>query len=231
MRRNHFGWLLFVGSAALGVSACADGEPIDRDGGKAGSGGSSGSSGSSGAASAGKSSGGSKPVTPEGGTTAVGGEPTTDAGGEAGQGGSVAPGGSAGAGGAPESDGCVAPIALEILGDYQEPNGDDLWLRDSGRAVTLARVPAGKPVVGKGPSLWQVVESCPTASMVVLKNESGAFLRLDYVRGNGSLTACFSASTTTSAELARALPAAGRSNTIDAGCNGAPWLRVTKGGN
>jgi len=147
-------------------------------------------------------------------------------------------GGSAGtpdAGGAggdgPVIETCMAPTSLPILGDYVEPDGDLLWLRDSGQAVTLTRVTPGKPSPSKLPSLWQVVGLCSDTSTLLLKDTAAMYTRLDFLKGAASLTVCLATETAGTPALAAAIPPADRANTIDSGCNGGPWTRVVKGGN
>lgn len=169
-----------------------------------------------------------------GGMQAIAGETSGGGGAVAGEGGSAeepAAGGSGGEGGADGAEQCGPPTSLAILGDYTEPSGRKLWLRDSGKAVTLTRVTPGKPTSAQLPSLWRVTSACSESSALVLEAADGSFTRLDYLAGAASLTLCFAAETATSAELAATLLPADRSNTIDAGCNGGPWTRAVKGGN
>jgi hypothetical protein len=95
----------------------------------------------------------------------------------------------------------------------------------------LTRVPSGVPSPAKLPSLWQVARVCADDSALLLKTVAGSFTRLDYLKGASSLTLCLANDTAASLELAAALTPADRTNTIDAGCNGEPWTRVTKGAN
>jgi hypothetical protein len=159
------------------------------------------------------------------------GDGGTDVGGEGGlaEAGASGEAGEAGIGGAPVDDeGCAEPTGLSILGDYVETNGDELWLRDSGKAVTLTRVPAGKPAAARLPSLWRVARACSAESFLVLEG-AASFTRLDYIAGPRSLTVCLASETASSAEAATQLPAPDRMNTIDAGCNSGPWVRVMRG--
>jgi len=133
-------------------------------------------------------------------------------------------------GSAPEEPSCGAPEFLRFLGTYVAPNGDGLWLRDSGKAVTIARVPAGRPEPTKPPRLWQVVSHCPDRSSLVLKTPAGEFTRLDYVEGASTLTVCIDDRTVTSVEEAERLSPADRRNTIDDGCNRGPWMHVVMEG-
>jgi hypothetical protein len=126
---------------------------------------------------------------------------------------------------------CEPPTGLRALGDYSAPGGEELWLRDSGKAVTMTRVPAGKPIAGKLPALWQVVENCAPGSFLVLRGAAGGFQRFDYIESSSALTACLSAASAATSAQARELPPADRTNTIDDGCNGGPWTRFAKGGN
>lgn len=152
------------------------------------------------------------------------------AGGSGAAGGGGATGGAGGSGGAGGGEACWEPTSLSILGDYVEPNGDELWLRNSGKAVTLTRVAAGKPSFARLPSLWQVARVCADDSALLLKTPTGSFTRLDYLKGASSLTVCLANVTATTLELAAALRPANRMNTIDAGCNDGPWTRLQKGG-
>ena len=216
MRQIRFGWPLLVIPLALSASACADTEKRRHD--------SPAGDDSGGAATVGgNASGGSRPAS-------RGGEPATQSGGEGGSAGEpgAAESGAAGEAGAPQNSGCEAPTSLSIVGDYTAPNGDELWLRDSGKAVTLTRVPAGTPASARPPALWQVVRACPESALL-LKDAAGSFTRLDYVKGATSLTACLSRHVLDTVEQAERLPPADRANTIDAGCNDGPWTRFAKG--
>lgn len=227
MQRFRFGWLMLVAPMALSAAACGSTErrkgsdeatngSAGRDAGKPSTGGTTaeGIGGRGGSQNAGNSAGAG-----------------SDAGG-AGGAGAVSEGGAGGEGGASVVvENCTAPSSLAILGDYVEPNGDQFWLRDSGNALTLTRVTPGKPSAAKLPSLWQVVSACAEPPALVLRASTGAFTRLDYLQGATSLTVCLAANTAATAEQAEAIVPPGRTNTIDAGCNGGPWTRVVKGGN
>lgn len=237
MRSSRFGWLVVIAATALSASACGDTEDkkkspahpqADSGGTRAGDGGTGGRAPSAGNGAGGNQArGGSEPsagssagALSDGGANADAGA-TFDGGADAG-----------GAGGeSPVGDGCVAPNALSILGDYIEPNGDELWLRDSGKAVTLTRVTPGKPSPTKLPALWQAVRICESESALVLKNVEGAYTRLDFIKGTSSLTVCLAMGTAATPEAAVGLAGADRANTIDSGCNGGPWSRAVKGGN
>ena len=225
---QHIGliWLAVLAPLALQASACGSTENKKHD---SGSGGSAGTTSQAGNASGGsKSRGGDGPSA---GATSNGGDaPSPDEnggfGGETGGSGAQAGAGDGGT----ETRACGAPTSLPIVGDYAEPNGDELWLRDSGKAVTLTRLPAGKPSSAKPPVLWQVVQACSADSVLLLQDAAGNFTRLDYLKGAASLTVCVASESTSTLEKAWALPAADRSNTIDSGCGDAAWTRFAKEG-
>jgi hypothetical protein len=248
MRRSGFGSLVLFTSVTCSVAACGETSArhkstphaIAGDGGAEVGGSASGGSATlagggtavteGGSATAGAASGGD--TSAEGGAdTARGGEAGAGEapGGEAGAGGGEAGGGEAGAGGAPSHETCSTPVGLSFLGNYLDAAGNQLWLRDSGKAVTVTRVPVGKPVAATPPALWQVVQACADDAALLLKTPAGAFTRLDYLQGTSSLTVCIAGETAATLELALALPAASRVNTIDSGCNGQPWNRFAKG--
>lgn len=235
MRRFGPSWLVLLVPVALSAMACADTTDNKNKGTARPQAGASGDDLVNGAGASTSRGGSDNGPNEAGGSSSSGGAVASN--GEAGSRADVGSGGEAGstgdggAGGDSSSPACVAPTTLPILGDYVAQNGDELWLRDSGKAVTLTRVAPGKPSAAKLPSLWQVMSVCGAESALVLRNAAGRFARLDYVKGGSSLTVCFSSKTADSAELAAEIPAADRANTIDAGCNGGPWTRVVKGGN
>ena len=136
--------------------------------------------------------------------------------------------GNSGAGGMLSVQECEPATELPILGNYREPNGNELWIRDSGHAVTVTRVPAGKPSRERLPELWRVRRVCSGATTFIAERSSEAFVRVDWRSISSSLFLCLGSSATPTLDAAVELSPPDASDLDGEGCNGSAWLELAE---
>lgn len=162
-----------------------------------------------------------------GGISAVGG---TSAERSIGSGGFAATGGSQASGGSAATDTCGTNAALSIVGDYTALDSSEVWIRDSKRAASLATIPTGVAKANKLPSLFRIERTCSLQQTLVVLNETGSYIRVDWARSGSTLYLCWAPEAKTSIDAALLASPQGSTTTLD-GCYGSPWQSLElKGG-
>ena len=119
------------------------------------------------------------------------------------------------------SVGCRAGGPSFVVGNYDNAQGDQLLLRASATAETLALVPHGVASAATRPQLFLVERSCVPGGVLIVRDEN-AHYRLDFSRTGGHFGLCFSIPVA-SLEDAAALPAADLAHAQTTGCAGKPF--------
>ncbi len=210
---------LFLGATSLALAlpaaACGNvdddsspGGAVGRAGAGGGSAGSTGRAGSSGAA-------GDRAVSVAAGAGGQGGEGAS-------AGATESEGGSAGAAGAPVVvASCAAGGPVFVVGNYANATGDELLLRASPSAATIAFVPKAPAVLAKPPQLFAVDRFC-SSNGAFIATDGAAHYRVDFVQSGSQVALCMSAAAST-VELAASLAPADLTHQSDTGCAGKPF--------
>lgn len=123
----------------------------------------------------------------------------------------------------PDAGNCSNTGTLAIAGDYVAAGGTEHWLRQTATATTYAVVPGGVPTPTSLPKLFRVRLFCD--HWLSLEGTGGDAVRLDWTTLSGALSICVRSVTIANAATSLSTPDA---NDAGAGCNGAPWLALTR---
>ncbi|MET0794253.1 MAG: hypothetical protein ABW061_22210 [Polyangiaceae bacterium] len=200
----------------LAVAACGNTEtsPLGTGGAAGSAGAAIGSAGAHATAGAGNS-----PASSEAGAGGSDQDPPVAAAGAAGSE-DASEAGAAGVGGS-ESAACAAGGALFVVGNYANAAGDQLLLRSTATAATLALVPHGEASPTALPQLFLVERTCAPRNALIVRDES-AYYRLDFSQVGGHFAFCASASVAT-LDAAVLLTPADVSRATSTGCSGKPF--------
>ncbi len=127
-------------------------------------------------------------------------------------GGSDNPSEAGAAGTAGERIACEAGGVLFVVGNYRNAAGDQLLLRSTATASTLALVSHGAARPSVPPQLFLVERSCAPGGALLVRDES-AHYRLDFRQAGGRFALCASVPVATLEAAARLTP----------GCAGKPF--------
>ena len=194
----------------LAVGACADNDVVQVGRGGAAGIGAAPHAGAAGAhATAGNGNGGSMADAGAGGSND---EPSAGAAGS-----------DAGAAGTTGDDGpaCATGGALFVVGNYENSEGDELLLRSTATAATLALVPHEARSSAAVPQLFLVEQTCAPGNALIVRDES-AYYRLDFWQIGQRFALCTSAPVATLL-AARELAPANVSHAATTGCAGKPF--------
>jgi hypothetical protein len=149
---------------------------------------------------------------------------------EAGAGGDAgANGAEAGAAGAPAAVvSCEPGGALFVAGNYANAAGDELLLRSTPSAATLALVPKAPAAPAKPPELFAVERVCAPGGALIVRDTSSRY-RVDFSQVYDQILVCISSPVAT-LDLASNLPPADLAHASDTGCAGKPFSVYTAEG-
>jgi hypothetical protein len=111
----------------------------------------------------------------------------------------------AGAGGeSGQALGCEPGGALFAAGNYSDRAGNELWLRETATATTLALIPSGVARPAMPPRLFRVERVCASGAELIAQDEIWSY-RVDFLQSGGELSLCFSpAAATVESAIGRA---------------------------